>query len=275
MSAPATTLAYESKGVAEEKNAEALEHERHLVEELTGITPPAPVIAVDLDDVLRHNEKYNTKITLDNFYYYYYWKNPYWGTPQETFQKVTEFYKTDSIYQTQPLPDAKAGLEELKKLGYRLIIVTARKEDEQDQSWEWVQKYFPGIFESIVCTGQFKDAHKTGHEIVTKLSKAQVCDDLGAKLLIDDSAENALQCSTASPAVPVLLFGDYQWNKRLCGPQDGTVEMSFDIRLAAEGGREFWKEETVPIPEGAPLWRVKNWQEAVEWVKKAHAEGRM
>lgn len=51
--------------------------------------------------------------------------------------------------------------------------------------------------------------------------------------------------------------------------------MTFDIRLAAEGGREFWKEETVPIPEGAPLWRVKNWQAAVEWVRKAQNEGRM
>jgi hypothetical protein len=31
-----------------------------------------------------------------------------------------------------------------------------------------------GIFDSIICTGQFKDAHKTGHEVVTRLSKAQV-----------------------------------------------------------------------------------------------------
>lgn len=29
-------------------------------------------------------------------------------------------------------------------------------------------------FESIICTGQFKDAHKKAHEVVTKLSKAEV-----------------------------------------------------------------------------------------------------
>jgi len=32
-----------------------------------------------------------------------------------------------------------------------------------------------GLFDSVICTGQFKDAHKTGHEVVTKLSKAEVC----------------------------------------------------------------------------------------------------
>ena len=26
----------------------------------------------------------------------------------------------------------------------------------------------------MICTGQFVDAHKTGHEIVTKLNKSQV-----------------------------------------------------------------------------------------------------
>jgi hypothetical protein len=32
------------------------------------------------------------------------------------------------------------------------------------------------IFDSVICTEQFKDVLKTGHEIVTKLSKAQVHD---------------------------------------------------------------------------------------------------
>ena len=31
-----------------------------------------------------------------------------------------------------------------------------------------------GLFDGIICTGQFKDAHKTGHEVTTKLSKAKV-----------------------------------------------------------------------------------------------------
>ena len=35
-----------------------------------------------------------------------------------------------------------------------------------------------------------------------------------------------------------------------------------------EGGREFWKDEEVQIPEGAPLTRVKGWEEVIIWVEE-------
>ncbi|EAU92658.2 hypothetical protein CC1G_01703 [Coprinopsis cinerea okayama7 len=248
------------------------------------IPPAGPLIAVDLDDVLSqtnvavaewHNEKYGTNMKLSDFLYYYYWKNPYWGTPEETFKKVREFYETDIIYNTKPVPGAREGIENLRQLGFRLIIVTARAEDTADQSWKWVERYFPGCFESIVCTGQFKDAHKKGHEVVTRLSKAQVCHDLKALLLIDDSSENALSVASAENPTPVLLFGDYQWNQRVCNPADSHEDTTFDIRLKREGGKEFWKGESVPIPEGAPLWRVKDWSDALRWVKQRIVDGKL
>ncbi|KAJ7178807.1 hypothetical protein C8R43DRAFT_942408 [Mycena crocata] len=47
-------------------------------------------------------------------------------------------------------------------------------------------------------------------------------------------------------------------------------EMSFDRRLAAGGGRGFWKEEALVIPEGVPpRERVKDWSEVARWVKAA------
>ncbi|KAK0245878.1 hypothetical protein EDD85DRAFT_802419 [Armillaria nabsnona] len=253
--------------------------ERQVLEQLTDISPssPVPVIAVDLDDVLSqtnhavaewHNEVYGTRMNVSHFYYYYYWKNPFWGTPKQTFDKVKAFYETPKIFEAEPVPGAREGTLFLKEMGFKLIIVTARAPDTADQSWIWVNKHFPGVFDSIICTGQFKDVHKTGHEIVTKLSKAQVCADLNARILIDDSSENALQCATAIPvATRVLLFGDYEWNKRISGAGDGSDDMSFDIRLKSHGGKEFWKEETVEVPEGAPLERVKDWSEVVRWVK--------
>ncbi|KAK0465213.1 uncharacterized protein EV420DRAFT_1513328 [Desarmillaria tabescens] len=253
--------------------------ERQVLEQLTHISPssPVPVIAVDLDDVLAqtnhavadwHNEVYGTRMDVSHFYYYYYWKNPFWGTPRQTFDKVKAFYQTSRIFQIDPVPGAREGTLFLKDTGFKLIVVTARAPDTADESWTWVNQHFPGVFDSIICTGQFKDAHKTGHEVVTKLSKAQVCADLNARILIDDSSENALQCATAVPvATRVLLFGDYEWNKRISGPGDASDDMSFDIRLESHGGKEFWKEETVDIPEGAPLERVKDWSEVVRWVK--------
>ncbi|KAF4572587.1 hypothetical protein EYR36_007095 [Pleurotus pulmonarius] len=254
---------------------------------LSTISPPGssgPVIAVDLDDVLSqtnlvlaefHNENYGTNMDVSHFYYYYYWKNPFWGTPAETYEKVKKFYATDRIYQAPPVPGAREGVQSLKDMGFRLVIVTARTQDVAEPSWKWVDKHFPGIFDTLICTNQFKDADKVGHEIVTKLSKGQVCNDLGACLLIDDSSENAIQCSTHEPPTHVLLFGDYQWNSRISGPQDHRDEMTFDIRLKAAGGKEFWKEETLEVPEGAPLHRVKDWAEVVRWIRNRREEGRL
>ena len=75
--------------------------------------------------------------------------------------------------------------------------------------------------------------------------------------------------------MPVLLFGDYEWNKRVCGPDDAHDDKSFDIQLKAYDGKEFWKEETLFIPEGAQLWRVKDWSEVIRWIQQAKGDGRI
>jgi uncharacterized membrane protein len=76
----------------------------------------------------------------------------------------------------------------------------------------------------------------------------QVCRDLKAVLLIDDSSENALRTATDKSSTPVLLFGDYQWNQRICKHDDACEEMAFSRRFEAEGKREFWKEVRPETP---------------------------
>ena len=93
--------------------------------------------------------------------------------------------------------------------------------------------------------------------------------------MIDDSIENSLKCVHANPPVPVLLFGNNEWNQRESKYSNINEELSFEQRLAQEGGREFWKEEKVHIPEGAPLTRVNGWDEVVAWVEAAKDEGRL
>jgi len=135
---------------------------------------------------------------------------------------------------------------------------------------------YTDLFDGIICTGQFEDViGKPGRELVTKLTKHQVCLDLGAQLLIDDSLENALLCGH-HPPIPVLLFGDYEWNKRQSFSTDHRDDMTFSRRLEAEGP-EFWKTDDLKdvYPDGARLWRVRDWGEAVRWVEKAREEGRL
>lgn len=72
----------------------------------------------------------------------------------------------------------------------------------------------------------------------------------------------------------MLLFGDYEWNKRQSFASDYCDEMTFAHRLKKEGD-EFWKkdDDKVAYPEGAPLRRVKDWGEVVRWVMQARKDG--
>jgi phosphoglycolate phosphatase-like HAD superfamily hydrolase len=60
-------------------------------------------------------------------------------------RKVEEFYASGIIHQARPVPGAREGVQALKDLGYRLIIVTARTKDVQDESWAWVDKHYPSV----------------------------------------------------------------------------------------------------------------------------------
>jgi len=244
-----------------------------------------PLIAVDLDDVLSETnlaiaEWYNetfpgAQMSVDNFYYYYYWKNPYWGTLAETFAKAKAFYSSSRIHTANTVPGAREGVQALRDAGFRLIIISARYRSLQGETWKWVDRNFPGLFDTVICIGQFEDENvRPGHELVAKLTKQQVCLDLGAKLLIDDSLENALACATHNPPTPVLLFGDYEWNKRQSFSSDCREDKTFSSRLEHEGP-EFWKkdDEKVVYPEGASLWRVKDWGETIRWIEQARKRG--
>lgn len=120
------------------------------------------------------------------------WQNPYWGNLGQTHDKVREFYASTKLFEAIPVPGSRAGVQALHDMGFKLIIVTARGSEEKENSWKWVDKWFhgtlhflvleirrwlsslfSGLFENMICTGQFKDASKDGFGVVTKLSKAQ------------------------------------------------------------------------------------------------------
>lgn len=103
----------------------------------------------------------------------------------------------------------------------------------------------------------------------------QVCLKLGAKLLIDDSLENALKCVNHPQPTPTLLFGDNAWNQRAVSYKNIGNELSFEERLKRENGRKFWEDEVVNIPEHLPLTRVPDWEGIIAWVEAALSEGRL
>lgn len=243
-----------------------------------------PIIACDLDDVLSatnqtvaefHNETYGTNIDLSHFYYYYYWRNPGWGSPKETSHKVKEYYKTDRLDNALPISDALDGVRKLKEMGFKLVVITARPSHERERSLYWVDRHFPGIFETVICTGQSQEStFADGHEIVTRLTKADVCKEINAKVLIDDSAENAFKTSASPHAITVLLFGRYNWNRRVAKIKSEAEELSHEEKNKAEDGREWWKDDEFELPQpGLQIHRTEDWDVVVEWVRQAKVDG--
>lgn len=278
------------------------------------IVAGCPILAVDMDDVLCqtnftickwHNDNYGTpdKMNLSNFYYYYYWKNPFWGSPSVTHGKVRRFYETNWIEHVPPIPGAKEGVVALRRMGYRLVIVTARSKETEHASWKWVNRHFGDVFECIICTGQFAHAQKAvsdgtykdfvankGHAVATKLSKAQVCMDIGTKILIDDSIENAMACvqHVAEPdggvAPPhVLLFGSYEWNRRLSRHSEERDDMVYAKRIEVEGDNQFLERDVIDCEEELRkansnkirIKRAQDWNEVIAHVEAERAAGRL
>ncbi|CAO3564619.1 unnamed protein product [Mortierella alpina] len=204
---------------------------------------PRKVIAVDLDEVLArttlaiadfHNDTYGTSLTMDDFVSYDY-TQVWGGTREESIAKWRLFFNSPYFLKVEPVEGSLETLKLLKARRFSLVIVTARQQFVADLTKKFVDRHFPGIFESIYFANHFL----TEEEKLTFISKPKsvICRDVHAQLLIDDSLENATEVANAG--IPVLLFdlqGAYKWNKLGDGQQ---------------------------LPE--KVTRVKSWKEVQAW----------
>lgn len=61
-------------------------------------------------------------------------------------------YYATHIMSPKPIPGALEGAEALKRMGYKLIIITARHKEEQESTHKWLEQYFPGSYRSnLIC----------------------------------------------------------------------------------------------------------------------------
>lgn len=114
------------------------------------------------------------------------------------------FYRSEYFNEKiSPIPHALDTLLHLKN-DYELHVVTARQHKIEEATKKWINCHYPDIFTKIHFGNHFSTEGKSR-------SKAEMCTDIGACLLIDDSLVYALQCHKEN--IPVLLFGHYAWNK--------------------------------------------------------------
>ena len=175
-------------------------------------------VAVDVDEVLAqfipalaqfHNDEYGTELSASSFKSYEFHK-VWGGSVSESNAKMDRFFSSHHfISRVEPVPGAFATLTSLKRefgSELELHVVTARKTVIKDLTLQWLESHYPGVFE--VERVHFGNHYSADGSI--SRSKPEMCQAVGAVILIDDSITYAFQCAAAG--IPVALFGNYAWN---------------------------------------------------------------
>mmetsp|Transcript_23730 Transcript_23730/g.40866 ORF Transcript_23730/g.40866 Transcript_23730/m.40866 type:complete len:244 (+) Transcript_23730:37-768(+) len=185
-----------------------------------------PIVAVDLDEVLGqfvvslttfHNEKYGTELKLEHFHSYRFCE-VWGGTDDETMNKVHDFFESSHFEDLPLVPGALQVLSELKdKVDF--VVVTSRQHVIEERTREWLARHYPGIFRDVLFGNHYGFSGQ-------KRSKPDMCAEVGATILIDDSLIYATQC--AQHGIKVLLFdweGRYMWSKSKDPEPDGVLRV--------------------------------------------------
>lgn len=191
------------------------------------------VIAVDIDDVLfpfidgiaaYHNTPKGTQLTAEDFFSYNF-TEVWGGDPAETDRIVDAFLGTDQLH-LQPVPGAKAALARLSQ-DFDVVLVTARNQLFEAETLAWLHRHLPELFSRVILAGNPHDGRP--HR-----PKGVVCEELGARLLIDDHPRNLM--SAAEYGVDGVLFGTKAWSVQpeasahiaACKDWDATLKYIYD-----------------------------------------------
>jgi len=170
-----------------------------------------PIIAVDVDDVLVphfqdlidwYNHEYGTKLALTDQYSH---NLDVWGATsnEQAIRRVHRFFETPEFLQAKPYVEAVQAIRKLSE-AYELAVITARDTIIQSVTQDWLDRHFTDLFKAAHFTSQFSLEGKAR-------SKVDVCNDIGAAFLIDDTF--ATCAAVAEKGMVGLLFGEYRWNE--------------------------------------------------------------
>lgn len=114
---------------------------------------------------------------------------------------VKSFYESIECRSMQPLDGSKEAVRLLRENFGKISIVTGRQYYAADATYEFIDSHFPDMFSDVIFTNSFAlDGPREIH-------KQNVCNYLGAGLLIDDNLDTCLTTKNS------VLFGNYPWNE--------------------------------------------------------------
>jgi len=190
-------------------------------------------IAIDIDDVLAQsakkiieysNKKWGMSLAVED---YNEDLSKLWQVDHiEMKRRVDEYFDSGVLSVYEHDPSAMLVLDRLKNK-YNLIVITSRNNRTKNDTIDWINNKYPGIFEGDhIHFAGFWDNISDGSAIY--YTKGDLVKNLNADYLIDDQLKHCL--SVSALGMKSILFGNYSWNKSDNLPQNvQRVENWLDI----------------------------------------------
>ena len=163
-------------------------------------------IAIDIDEVLvpflSPMAKYHEK-SISKTRYSYVYRDIFDITEEESQKMVQEFYKSQAFTQLTPMRGAQKAMYKLRRGADKLYIVTGRQDTVREETEDWIDTFFPNIFDDVIITNSY-----TPYEV----KKSDICRALNIGLIIDDNKGICDQCIEAGTDA-LNFVGDeiYPW----------------------------------------------------------------
>lgn len=166
-------------------------------------------IAVDIDDVIASfaeafielsNLEFGTKFNVEDYCDDY---SKLWNLTQaEVADRLNELLRPERMLNLKVAEQAQQALS-LLAARYDLYVMSARRKQTIEVTHEWLDRHFPRTFKGVHIVPIWDSEHK--------VTKAEVCRQIGADYLIDDLP---VHCNLAAEnGIKAILFGDYSWNR--------------------------------------------------------------
>jgi len=183
-----------------------------------------PALALDLDDILFplmdllvpfFNAHYEQSWTLEDFHSFEF--EDIVGSTREDMLALLRRFVHEIEGHPEPVEGSLAALSRLAD-EFRLYVVTSREDSMRERTLAWVEHHFAGHFEDVFLC----NSYVTDRPVVAR-RKVDVCREVGAVALVDDSLANVTD--VAGAGMRGILFGDFAWNRTATLPT-GVVRVA-------------------------------------------------
>lgn len=146
-------------------------------------------IGIDIDEVLaefvENFLKYKNRLKGTNFKKEHVKSYEFWhtigGTREEAMKEVNDFHESEYFDSLSAVEFSQQSLKELEKTN-ELHLITSRHPKIKKRTGLWLKKYFSIKFAGIHFSGDFEGKYKT---------KAEICEDLGIDVIVEDNLNYA------------------------------------------------------------------------------------